>query len=122
MSAYGMYKAQHSARVATNNVPKGELTELRLGQRVDVYEVFANARVFKGEIVHIIEAGEKPDAQALEVFFRVSLMATALKQPTIPARVSKYKRLIIKADSGRAFAFPVAPTSHRFYPEGALRS
>lgn len=121
MTYQGMRKAEMSARVASNNVPTGELKELRLGQRVEVYEMFAGQVVFRGELVHMIEAGVQPDPKALEVYFRVSRMATALKQPTIPARVSKYLRVIIRADSGRSLAVAVNPNAHRFYPEGSNR-
>lgn len=96
-------------------VPPGELTELRLGQLVEVYSVFKRLTLRVGEVVHFIEANTVPDASAMEVLWRVNKLATAADPEPVPTRASKYRRVILKNRSGRCFAYAINPHAHRFY-------
>lgn len=105
-----------AAAVRADKAPPGDISTFRLGQLVEAYNVYNMVVERIGEVVHIIDAGAKPDAAAMEVLFAPNKLATALKQPVIPTRPSKFQRIILKNRSGRCFAYVVSPTEYKFYP------
>lgn len=102
----------------STGLPKGlhEIEEVKLGAVVDVWEVFSAAVCWTGEVVHIVDAGVKPDPAAMEVLFRVSRAATGLRQPTVPKLSSKYQRCIVRKSTGRCIAVPLQSGTYKLLP------
>lgn len=101
-----------------HGLPKGlrELTTVSLGTVVDMWEVYSAAVCWTGTVVHIVEPGEQPKPHELEVLFRVSRAASALRQPATPTRPSKYRRLIVQKPNGRVGVFPLNQGAYRALP------
>jgi hypothetical protein len=101
-----------------HGLPKGlrELDTVEVGAVVDVWDVFSAAVFWSGEVVAVIDAGVKPDPAAMEVLFRVSRMATGLKQPTVPKLPSKYQRCVVRKRTGRCIAIPLHANTYKLLP------
>lgn len=69
-----------------------------------------------GELIAIASANVTPNAAAMATLFARNKQASALAQPSVPTRASKYDRWIVRVRSGRVFVFPFNPASYNFYP------